>query len=86
MQYKSQYSVNMDNRINSLRVTIGEQIRLRRKELMITQPDLADIAGISINTLYKIERGQANPTIEVLGKILDVLGLEITVGVKQLNR
>ncbi|WP_333559467.1 helix-turn-helix domain-containing protein [Parabacteroides goldsteinii] len=86
MQYKSQYSVNMDNQINSLRVTIGEQIRLRRKELMITQPDLADIAGISINTLYKIERGQANPTIEVLGKILDVLGLEITVGVKQLKR
>ena len=84
MHYKSQYSVNMDNQINSLRVTIGEQIRLRRKELMITQPDLADIAGISINTLYKIERGQANPTIEVLGKILDVLG--ITVGVKQLNR
>ena len=86
MHYKSQYSVNMDNQINSLRVTIGEQIRLRRKELMITQPDLADIAGISINTLYKIERGQANPTIEVLGKILDVLGLEITVGVKQLKR
>lgn len=76
----------MDNQINSLRTTIGEQIRLRRKELMITQPDLADIAGISINTLYKIERGQANPTIEVLVKILDVLGLEITVGVKQLNR
>lgn len=76
----------MDNQINSLRVTIGEQIRLRRKELMITQPDLADIAGISVNTLYKIERGQANPTIEVLVKILDVLGLEITVGVKQLNR
>lgn len=76
----------MDNQINSLRTTIGEQIRLRRKELMITQPDLADIAGISINTLYKIERGQANPTIEVLGKILDVLGLEITVGVKLLNR
>ena len=78
--------MNMDNQINSLRVTIGEQIRLRRKELMITQPDLADIAGISVNTLYKIERGQANPTIEVLGKILDVLGLEITVGVKKLNR
>lgn len=78
--------MNMDNQINSLRVTIGEQIRLRRKELMITQPDLADIAGISINTLYKIERGQANPTIEVLGKILDVLGLEITVGIKQLKR
>lgn len=78
--------MNMDNQINSLLITIGNQIRLRRKELMITQPDLADIAGISINTLYKIERGQANPSIRVLGKILDVLGLEISVGVKQLNR
>lgn len=77
--------MNMDNQINSLRIIIGEQIRLRRKELMITQPDLADIAGISVNTLYKIERGQANPTIEILSKILNVLGLEITVGVKQLN-
>lgn len=75
----------MDNQINSLRLAIGEQIRFRRKELMITQPNLADIAGISVNTLYKIERGQANPTIEVLGKILDVLGLEITVGIKQLK-
>ena len=75
----------MKNKIKSLRVAIGEQIRLRRKELMITQPNLADIAGVSVNTLYKIERGQANPTIEVLGKILDVLGLEITVGVKQLK-
>ena len=76
----------MNNQINLLPSTIGEQIRLRRKELMITQPDLADIAGVSVNTLYKIERGQANPTIEVLSKILDVLGLEITISVKQLNR
>ena len=76
----------MNNQINPLQSTIGEQIRLRRKELMITQPDLADIAGVSVNTLYKIERGQANPTIDVLSKILDVLGLEITISVKQLNR
>ncbi len=75
----------MDTLKKSLRDSIGEQIRLRRKELMITQPDLADIAGISVNTLYKIERGQANPTIEVLAKILDVLGLAITVDVKKVN-
>lgn len=75
----------MDTLKKSLRDTIGEQIRLRRKELMITQPDLAEIAGISVNTLYKIERGQANPTIEVLAKILDVLGLAITVDVKKVN-
>lgn len=77
--------MKMDTLKKSLRDTIGEQIRLRRKELMITQPDLAEIAGISVNTLYKIERGQANPTIEVLAKILDVLGLAITVDVKKVN-
>jgi transcriptional regulator with XRE-family HTH domain len=40
---------------------IGELIKHRRDQLKITQPDLAEIAGISINTLYKIEKGKANP-------------------------
>ena len=44
----------MDNQINSLRVIIGEQIRLRRKELMITQHNLKDIAGISIIRYTKL--------------------------------
>ncbi|MBT5492033.1 helix-turn-helix transcriptional regulator [bacterium] len=48
---------------------LGETIKNRRKELNITQPDLAELAGISVNTLYKIERGQNNPTLDVLTKI-----------------
>lgn len=75
----------MNNQTNQLLISIGQQIRVRRKELMITQNNLADIAGININTLYKIERGEANPTLEVLYKITEVLGLEITMGVKQLT-
>lgn len=62
---------------------IGEQLRSRRKELRITQPHLAEIAEVSINTLYKIERGEANPTLDVLYKLLEVLGLEIHIGIKQ---
>ncbi|KJF44169.1 helix-turn-helix domain-containing protein [Draconibacterium sediminis] len=62
---------------------IGEQIKARRKTLRITQPDLAEMAEISVNTLYKIERGQANPTIEILNKIANVLGMEIKLEVKQ---
>lgn len=61
---------------------IGEQLRNRRKELGITQPHLAEIAEVSINTLYKIERGEANPTLEVLYRLLEVLGLEIHIGIK----
>lgn len=62
---------------------IGEQIRERRKSLRVTQPDLAEMAGISVNTLYKIERGQANPTILVLNKIAEILGMEVRLEIKQ---
>ncbi|CDN30181.1 hypothetical protein BN938_0074 [Mucinivorans hirudinis] len=71
--------------MESLQHRIGEQIRLRRKELNITQPHLAEIAQVSVNTLYKIERGEANPTLEVLGKLLEVLGLELCVNVKSVK-
>lgn len=61
---------------------IGETIRNRRKELKITQPHLAELAGISINTLYKLERGQGNPSLEVLNKLSDVLGMELKLQIK----
>lgn len=64
---------------------IGTIIRNRRKELRITQPHLAELAHVSTNTLYKIERGQANPTLHVLGKLAEVLGLELTLEVKPLS-
>jgi y4mF family transcriptional regulator len=61
----------------------GEAIKIRRKELGITQPHLADLAQISINTLYKLENGMGNPSIDVLNKLADVLGMELTFQVKK---
>lgn len=61
---------------------IGNKIKLRRKALKITQSDLSQLANISINTLYKIERGQTNPTIDIIEKIITVLGLEIKLSIK----
>jgi transcriptional regulator with XRE-family HTH domain len=62
---------------------IGEKIKDRRKLLAITQHHLAELAGVSVNTLYKIERGQANPTIEVIGKIFEVLGLTMDITIRK---
>jgi y4mF family transcriptional regulator len=62
---------------------LGETIRNRRKELSITQPHLAELAKVSTNTLYKLERGQGNPSLEVLNKIAEVLGMELTLEVKK---
>lgn len=62
---------------------IGKQIKERRKTLHLTQSDLAELSNISINTLYKIERGQANPTLKLLNQIAKVLGMEFKLLVKK---
>jgi y4mF family transcriptional regulator len=63
---------------------IGSFIKERRQMLGITQPDLAEMAEVSINTLYKLERGEANPSVKVLNKLAEVLGLELSVSVKKM--
>ena len=64
---------------------IGLQIKERRKSLKVTQRQLAELAGIGINTLTKIERGEANPSLSILNKILDTLGLELTTDIKRID-
>ncbi len=63
--------------------TLEENIRARRKFLKITQEELAEIAGVGVNTLIKLERGEGNPTLSVIRKVLDVLGLDICTTIKK---
>jgi len=65
--------------------SLGKTIRNRRNALKITQPDLASLAKISVNTLYKIERGKANPTIDIIEKITNVLGLELKLETRKIE-
>ncbi|MBO7099802.1 MAG: helix-turn-helix transcriptional regulator [Bacteroidaceae bacterium] len=64
---------------------IGNIIKERRKYLKVTQQTLADLAGVGINTLVAIERGEGNPQLSTLITILDTLGLEININIKTLN-
>ena len=64
---------------------LGQSIKERRRTLRINQHTLADLAGISVNTLYKLERGESNPTVDVLQRVADVLGLELKLGVKKIE-
>ena len=62
---------------------IGKIIKERRKTLGITQAHLAELAEVNVNTIIRIENGKINPTIEVLHKITEVLGLEFSLGIKE---
>lgn len=64
---------------------IGNTIRERRNALHITQSHLAELAEISVNSLYKLERGESNPTLDIIEKVAEVLGLEVKLEVKKIN-
>ncbi|MBK8804257.1 MAG: helix-turn-helix transcriptional regulator [Fibrobacteres bacterium] len=60
-------------------------LRERRKTLGLSQTDLAQLAGVSLHTLINIETGKGNPTLQVMSKMLEVLGLELQVQVRSLE-
>lgn len=61
---------------------IGIIIKERRQHLKVKQQELADLAGVGINTLVAIERGQGNPKLETLLAILGTLGLQVEIKLK----
>lgn len=56
---------------------LATSISARRKNLGISQNDLAEMSGVSLATIKNIERGKGNPSFETVEKILAVLGMEI---------
>ena len=64
---------------------LGTIIKERRKHLGINQQTLADLAGVGINTLVAIERGECNPKLATLFSVLDTLGLHISIHVRKIN-
>jgi transcriptional regulator with XRE-family HTH domain len=62
-----------------LRADLPGLIRSARLDLDIGQAELAAAAGISRAYLASIESGRANPTVEVVDRLLSALGLEVVV-------
>lgn len=67
------------------RQEIGKAIRDRRKKLGINQQTLADLASVAVNTVVAIERGEGNPQLGTLLTLLDTLGLQVDINIKQLS-
>jgi transcriptional regulator with XRE-family HTH domain len=56
-------------------LTIGEWIRLRRRVLDLTQDALANLSGLSVATIRKIESGERRPSrqsAELMARALEV--------------
>lgn len=52
----------------------------RRRNLALTQAELAELADVSVSSVRALEAGQATLTLAVALAVLDALGLAVAVG------
>jgi len=52
---------------------LGKNIKKARKKIRLTQAEVAEKAGIHFNYFARIERGEVNPTVEIMENIAKVL-------------
>lgn len=64
-------------------MSIQEIIKARRADLHISQQQLAEMAEVSVATIKDIERGTANPSLRTLQQIGVVIGMEVTMQLRQ---
>ena len=70
---------------NTEQIRIGKLVRERRKQLGVNQQTLSELAGVGINTLLAIERGEGNPQLSTLLAVLDTLGLQFEIKLKTMS-
>ena len=61
-----------------IRARLGSNIRRLRTERGLSQEAFADLAGIHRTYVSDIERGARNPTILIVQRLGDALGVEAT--------
>ena len=60
---------------NNVLPILGERLKKARKDRGLTQEQLAEQAGLSARHIAKIEKGDANPSFEVLSTLVKTLGV-----------
>lgn len=54
--------------------TISEFVKTRRKQLKLTQEELASKAGVALTVIRKIEQGKENLSLSKVNQVLKMFG------------
>lgn len=57
---------------------IGDLIRKKREEQGWDKTQIAEMCGVTENTIRKIEEGRFDVSIDLVGSIAEVLGVKLT--------
>lgn len=61
---------------------LGSRIRERRRELRLTQGELADVAGVTLRFVSELENGKETAQFAGIQRILAALGLDLYVDIR----
>lgn len=61
--------------LNNTRKSVGARIRARRKQIEMTQFDLASKAGVSLRSVQDIESNRSNPRADTLTAIAEAMSV-----------
>src|SRR6056297_1701881 len=67
-----------DDREKVLEVAIGREVRAFRRQKGITVAELAELTGLSIGMLSKIENGNTSPSLTTLQTLSNALSVPLT--------
>lgn len=70
----AQYSDRMD-----LAASFGPAVKRHRELLRLSQEELGNRAGLDRTYISGVERGARNPTLNVMQKLADALGVDLDV-------
>ena len=64
-------------------LSVADSVRQRRRALGLTQAEVADLGGVSAKFLIDFERGKSSVRLDKVMDVLNVLGLELRVGLRE---
>jgi y4mF family transcriptional regulator len=59
--------------------TISSFIKEKRKQLKLTQPELAERAGVGLRFVRELEQGKQSVRLDKVNQVLDLFGSELGV-------
>ncbi len=64
--------------------TIAKFVKEKRKQVKITQPELAERAGVGLRFIRELEQGKSTLRLDKVNQVLELFGAEIGV-IKKVN-